>query len=1020
MKKFLSLVLALVMTMSLVTVSAGAKDFTDASKITYDEAVAVMSAAKVIDGYAEGDFRPTNTLTRGAAAKIICNLILGPTTASALVADAAPYKDVPTTNTFAGYIAYCAKEGIISGYADGTFRPANTLTGYAFMKMLLGALGYDAATEGYTGPNWSINVAKRALNIGLDDDLVSDFNGVKAVNREEACLYAFNTLKATMVEYENNNSVTVNGITFTNKSTAKDMANTGKTDGNIKDDGLMQFAEKYFTKLSKKGTSDDFKRPATEWKYDGDKVGTYADSADASVALNASKDLKTVLTDGDYMNYDAGDVKGDAVVYLNGCEAGTYASLKTVKLGVGDLVEAFENKDDDVTRIVIARYLPAQIDEVDDELGSSFTKKGASYSISFKSVDKGDYPTHTYYDKYTNDSDKELPGFDAKTYVEDAVVAYAPTATSVSKDLKTITYSDVLLDTYVAEKVTGAIKTYSTKDEYVNVDGTKYKFTATFDGVNTDYDKDTTYDVYTTKNGQALAIVGVDDASLDDVYYVIGVYASSSSYATKTYYAQVVNVTTGEKSEIKLENAQADATFATAIAAAKIDNKIQTVKGLYTFEDKKVDVKVKDDKDAETTVTCKSNNDKFNAYFYAGDSDFSYAVAYSTKSATALQNDINKDSSSVKLSTEAQTYVKNTAAAKGGVKKYITSTTKFLTVEDQGDDLDVTLATGMQKCAKADADVAIVIYEKDSNKAAYVLYAGDSFDGKVGTDDVIYINGNGTFNVNNDKDTVATDGAAYFMDTKEAKDIVLAGKEVSKGTKYENASGFYKYTTDKDDVYSLTDVSYIDSTVDTDKTDGYAKDLVVTSYEDSSYVLSGEHFDDVNYKNAVVIDARGSDADDDVYTGTINSVDALNKALDKVDNYKDWTTNGIKLDVCVEDGKITFIVVTAVMDAEKATEKEEDVDATISKVELTADGTVTLTLSAAASKTEETSYKAIVSMWNAATAEYKTIATVTVKVAANATTGTTSIANLMVNGTLYNVSIGGVEPEAPVVAAAKA
>ena len=62
------------------------------------------------------------------------------------------------------------------------------------MKMLLGALGYDAAQEGYTGANWSIHVAKRALNIGLDDDLVGDFNGVKAVNREEACLYAFNTL----------------------------------------------------------------------------------------------------------------------------------------------------------------------------------------------------------------------------------------------------------------------------------------------------------------------------------------------------------------------------------------------------------------------------------------------------------------------------------------------------------------------------------------------------------------------------------------------------------------------------------------------------------------------------------------------------------------------------------------------------------------------------------------------------------------------------------------------------------
>ena len=48
MKKFLSLVLALVMTMSLVTVSAGAKDFTDNSKITYDEAV-MQSLTVTID-----------------------------------------------------------------------------------------------------------------------------------------------------------------------------------------------------------------------------------------------------------------------------------------------------------------------------------------------------------------------------------------------------------------------------------------------------------------------------------------------------------------------------------------------------------------------------------------------------------------------------------------------------------------------------------------------------------------------------------------------------------------------------------------------------------------------------------------------------------------------------------------------------------------------------------------------------------------------------------------------------------
>ena len=272
MKKFLSLVLALAMTMSLVTVSAGAKDFTDDSSITYKEAVDVVSALGIVEGYEDGAFNPQNTLTRGAAAKIICNLILGTTTASALRADTAPYSDVPTTNTFAGYIAYCQKEGIISGYADGTFKPAATLTGYAFMKMLLGALGYDSDIEGYTGANWSIAVGKRALGIGLDDGN-DNFVGVNAVTREEACLYAFNTLKATMVEYKDNSTVTVGDITIANKSTATEVERTSGKDytgynesSDQKDScGTQQFCEKYFSDLKAEDDTDDFGAPATKW-----------------------------------------------------------------------------------------------------------------------------------------------------------------------------------------------------------------------------------------------------------------------------------------------------------------------------------------------------------------------------------------------------------------------------------------------------------------------------------------------------------------------------------------------------------------------------------------------------------------------------------------------------------------------------------------------------------------------------------------------------------------------------------
>ena len=369
MKKFLSLVLALVMTMSLVTVSAGAKDFTDNSKINYKEAVDVMSAVKVIDGYAEGDFRPSATLTRGAAAKIICNLILGPTTASALVADAAPYKDVPTNHTFAGYIAYCQKEKIISGYADGTFRPANTLTGYAFMKMLLGALGYDAEVEQYTGANWSINVAKRAMNIGLKDGLIGDFNGVKAVTREEACLYAFNTLQATMVEYSAKTSVSTNGTTVVIAgSEAKDVVNTGKTDSNIDKDGKMQFAEKYFEDLKLDKTSDDFGRPANKWNVKKEEVGTYANTPDATFTKKVTKaDVYNAIGKTVYDDLKDGDAT--LTTYFDGFETkvkaadvdSTWANKndtgKVNSTGNGDLTEIYVDDDNNVTIVTIRTYV---------------------------------------------------------------------------------------------------------------------------------------------------------------------------------------------------------------------------------------------------------------------------------------------------------------------------------------------------------------------------------------------------------------------------------------------------------------------------------------------------------------------------------------------------------------------------------------------------------------------------------------------------------------------------------------
>ena len=370
MKKFLSLVLALVMTMSLVTVSAGAKDFTDSSKIQYAEAVDVMSAAKVIDGYTDGTFNPTATLTRGAAAKIICNLILGPTTASALVADAAPYKDVPTNHTFAGYIAYCQKEGIISGYADGTFKPAATLTGYAFMKMLLGALGYDSAIEGYTGANWSIAVAKQAINAGLNKSLKGSFNGVKAVTREEACLYAFNTLKATMVEYDNRIVVGEGSSAVAISGVRKDLTwNKGTlNDGKIKKDGYVQFGEQYFEKLVRTDDTDDFGRPTNNWTYDKKDIGNYVNTdlltasytakvkggdVYSDIGSNACDFALTYWVDGVKLDKKALSVEADKLVKKNDDTMNS--------TGKGVLTEIYVDTDAEETTVVVINTYLAEV-----------------------------------------------------------------------------------------------------------------------------------------------------------------------------------------------------------------------------------------------------------------------------------------------------------------------------------------------------------------------------------------------------------------------------------------------------------------------------------------------------------------------------------------------------------------------------------------------------------------------------------------------------------------------------------
>ena len=878
MKKFLSLVLALTMALSLVTVSAGATDFDDDGDITYQEAVTVIAGMGIVDGYSDGTFGPDEALTRGAAAKIICNLILGPTTADALSASSAPFVDVPTTNTFAGYITYCSQQGIISGYADGTFRPTDTLSGNAFMKMLLGALGYDSDKEGYTGANWTVNVIKQAVGIELNDGN-DDFVGSQAVTRQEACLYAFNTLKATMVEYSDNSTVTVGDITISSQGDYSDVSNSTSSDGNIEDDGLMQFAERYFRDLEAEDDTDDFGRPATTWTYDGDELGTYANDADATYVVGDTEDtLGTLVTDDACLDYSASDVLSNADVYYNGEDLGTYSSNRDeYPAGKGDIIEAYENDDNEVDTIVIRSYTYAKIDTVDEDLSSTHENNGASMALELVDIDDGSLGT--WYDDY-DDSDEVLTGYNSN-YTEGTVLAVA-----ISED-----DNDVILDSYIMDSVTGTPTSaravdYSaeTRDKAqvaegtITIDGTRYEYAGQMTGLDDtdDVDFDEEYTIYLTAEGYVLAVDGDASASLDDVYYVNQIYKEQTRGRTY-YYAEAVSIMDGTEVDVEL-----DSTPGTDLASYVSQLSTTTsvpVKDLFILD--------VDDGEGE---------------YYRGQDGYSLSIGALSTSVTSSSSTIRLDASttgSYGLATYNDDKTISTVS-----RLYLDDSTFFVGIDnatatsENNDSLDVSTATGYMAAKTSSKNLKVFVIFRDGNSdAAFVVYAAGNLEGGASSEDVVYL----------------------------ADDYT---------------QGFYAYEVDEDGVYTLTtdEVEFIDDDVN-DDTDDEADESVafVEVYNYLASTVSSGYFDAISFADATVIDTRSSsDRSDDVYDNEINTASKLATAIERsVD------ADGVLIaDVYVQDGEIVFVAVTDVADGEPD-EDEENQNADFDEVELAKNGNLT-------------------------------------------------------------------------------
>ena len=465
LKKVLALVLALVMAMSLVTV-ANAADFSDKADINYKEAVDVMNAIGVIDGLDTGAFNPKGTLTREQAAKIICTMMLGDS-ADKLGTSSSSFKDVAVTRWSSPYIEYCASIGIIAGNGDGTFNPTGKLTGHAFAKMLLGALGYNAATEGYVGAGWSIEVAKDAVSAGIDVDGVA----LSAqLTREQAAQMAFQTLEATMVEYATAGSSVVlpDGTQIiTSGATASKVENDDKKAGyDGEADGYQQFCEEHFAKLTKGTGNDDAGRPGSKWSYDKKSVGTYGSEADYVVVLekkytadevtNVEKTEKILqdLTGNDDLKFHVqeGHQNNDVNFWINGKDLSKGANKPSgeemaKRFNEGSVLELFCDGDE-ITDIIVLDYVLGEIEDVSTNLTKAQKEDGATCKIK---VDG----------KFYLDSD--VVGFNADTYEEGTYILYTANENTSKNDI---------LASQVAESIEGKVS--AKRSGEVRIDGNYY------------------------------------------------------------------------------------------------------------------------------------------------------------------------------------------------------------------------------------------------------------------------------------------------------------------------------------------------------------------------------------------------------------------------------------------------------------------------------------------------------------------------------------------------------------------
>ncbi len=183
MKKILFLMIT-ILVCSTVCVSA--------APIYTDNARAMLSELKIIEGDPNGNMRYDDFVSRAECTKIAVALSSFRDSV-AKGSKTSPFSDVTYSHWAAPYVTVGVKNGLCKGYFDATFRPNNTVLYEEAATMFLRVLGYTDEDFGASWPDGQLGIAR---NIGILDNV--DKTVGDTLSRRDVSKMAYNTLMTKM------------------------------------------------------------------------------------------------------------------------------------------------------------------------------------------------------------------------------------------------------------------------------------------------------------------------------------------------------------------------------------------------------------------------------------------------------------------------------------------------------------------------------------------------------------------------------------------------------------------------------------------------------------------------------------------------------------------------------------------------------------------------------------------------------------------------------------------------------